>query len=328
MAWFLKLAVDRDWIGPGVRIVIGIAVAVALFFWSERFRRHDYATFSYTLKALGTGIAYLSLWASYSVYHLLPGPAAFAAMLAVTGANAFLSLGQTSELLAGFALIGGLATPALLSTGQGHELFLFSYLLLLDAGALLLSACRPWPRLAVGAFTGTTMYIGFGWPEYSATANLVLSGTFVALFFALFTAAPWLALRRNRFQQSTSYDGLLVGLPVAVGACAFVEGAALVERAASPLRAGWSPLSWLSCIWLWHSFFARHAARARTSWNGCAWRISGWLSRSLRQRRSSDSMGTASCSAGSWRLLCWRMCQLNFKQRPSAALFADAPLRC
>ena len=57
MAWFLKLAFDRDWIGPGIRILIGVACAAALVVWSERFRRKGFPAFSYSLKALGTSIA-------------------------------------------------------------------------------------------------------------------------------------------------------------------------------------------------------------------------------------------------------------------------------
>src|SRR5580658_6712581 len=47
MAWFLKLAFDRNWIGPGVRVWIGLACAAALVLWSERFRRQGFSAFSY-----------------------------------------------------------------------------------------------------------------------------------------------------------------------------------------------------------------------------------------------------------------------------------------
>src|SRR4051794_8511973 len=39
VAWFLKLAFDRNWIGPPVRVWIGLAAAAALAAWSDRFRR-------------------------------------------------------------------------------------------------------------------------------------------------------------------------------------------------------------------------------------------------------------------------------------------------
>jgi uncharacterized membrane protein len=125
VAWFLKLAFDRNWIGPPIRILIGLACAAGLVAWSERFRRRGFAAFSYSLKALGTGIAYLSLWAAFSVFHLASAGLIFSAMTAVTVANAVLAWHQDSELLALYALAGGFATPALLSEGHGSEIFLF-----------------------------------------------------------------------------------------------------------------------------------------------------------------------------------------------------------
>ena len=56
MAWFLKFAIDNHWIGPLGRVLIGLIVGGGLVAWSERFRRSGYALFSYTLKAIGTGV--------------------------------------------------------------------------------------------------------------------------------------------------------------------------------------------------------------------------------------------------------------------------------
>ena len=69
MAWFLKLAFDRDWIGPVIRILIGLACAARLAVWSERFRGKGFPAFSYSLKALGTSIAIFWLCGCLSVYH-------------------------------------------------------------------------------------------------------------------------------------------------------------------------------------------------------------------------------------------------------------------
>jgi uncharacterized membrane protein len=59
--WFLKLAVDNHWIGPVGRILVGLVAGAGLVLWSERFRRKGFAGFSYSLKAIGTGVLYLSL---------------------------------------------------------------------------------------------------------------------------------------------------------------------------------------------------------------------------------------------------------------------------
>lgn len=193
MAWFLKLAIDNHWIGPLGRVLIGLIVGVGFVAWSERFRRHGYTVFSYSLKALGSGVLYLSLWAAFQLYQLVPSGVAFAAMIAVTAFNGYMAWAQDAQLLAVFSLVGGLGTPLLLSTGENHQVSLFSYILLLDAAVLALVALRPWGRLLVGAFAGTVLYVT-GWSmRFYSVGQLVRTAVFFALFFLLFAVAQRLA---------------------------------------------------------------------------------------------------------------------------------------
>ena len=144
VSYFLKFAFDNNWIGATGRVTIGLLAGIAVVVWSERFRSRGYKIFSYSLKAVGIGDLYLSLWAAFQVYSLIPSGAAFVAMLAVTIATAIMALSQDAEILAAFALAGGFTTPVLLSTGQNKELQLFSYLVLLDiAGAGCAQALAP-----------------------------------------------------------------------------------------------------------------------------------------------------------------------------------------
>src|SRR5271155_2446808 len=88
ISYFLKLAFDNNWIGPAGRVTIGLLAGIAVVVWSERFRAKGYQAFSYSLKAVGIGALYLSLWAAFQVYSLIPSGAAFVMMLAVTSATA------------------------------------------------------------------------------------------------------------------------------------------------------------------------------------------------------------------------------------------------
>ena len=222
MAWFLKLAFDRNWIGPGIRIVIGLVCAAGLIAWSERFRRQGFSAFSYTLKALGTSIAYLSLWAASSVFHLVPWWLIFAAMTGVTLANALLARQQDSEVLAVYALAGGLATPGLLSVERGNPWFLFSYLVLLNVGALVLLARRPWKRLAWAALLGTAAY-SVGWTTTADHPPHLLTAGFLSVLFAGFAAVPFLL--RSDFSS---------GFPVVNAAATWVGLMSLLGTAARP----------------------------------------------------------------------------------------------
>ena len=125
VSYFLKFAFDNNWIGPAGRVSIGLLAGIAVVVWSERFRSRGYTIFSYSLKAVGIGVLYLSLWAAFHVYSLIPSGVAFLAMLIVTAATATLAITQDAQVLAVFALTGGFSTPVLLSTGQNKELQLF-----------------------------------------------------------------------------------------------------------------------------------------------------------------------------------------------------------
>ena len=186
VSWFLKLAVDNQWIGPVGRILVGLLVGAGLVLWSERFRRQGFSAFSYSLKAIGSGVLYLSLWAAFQLYHLLPGSVVLGAMILVTAWNAFMAWRQDSELLAAYALAGGLSTPLLLSTGGNHEFFLFTYLLAIDIAFIALVRLKAWDRLILAAFTATVAYF-IGWFSGHFTASaLGLTTVFVAAFFLLF----------------------------------------------------------------------------------------------------------------------------------------------
>ncbi len=190
VSYFVKYAFDNNWVGPSGRIAIGLLVGIGLVLWSERFRARGYSAFSYSLKAVGIGTLYLSLWGAFQIYHLIPAAAAFAAMAIVTAATIALALSQDAELLASFALVGGFSTPVLLSTGQNHEAVLFSYVALLDLAILTMAIFKPWRRLLWGSFAGTIiLYLGW-YSQYYSADQRTETVLFAALFAAIFAVIP------------------------------------------------------------------------------------------------------------------------------------------
>lgn len=189
-AFFLKWAIDNRWIGPTGRVLAGLIAGAAVVLWSERFRRHGFGAFSYSLKAIGSGALYLSLWAAFQLYQLLPAEAALVAMVLVTAWNAYMAWSQNSELLAAYALAGAFATPVLLSTGGNHEIFLFTYTLAIDIATVALVRLRPWPRLLLGAFPATVAFFSIWYitwyGAYRGHEPLAITTLFVALFFLTF----------------------------------------------------------------------------------------------------------------------------------------------
>ena len=195
VSYFLKFAFDNNWIGPAGQISIGLVAGIAIVIWSERFRAKGYKAFSYSLKAVGIGALYLSLWAAFHVYSLIPSSVAFAMMLVVTAATSVMALSQDAQILAAFALVGGFSTPILLSTGENREVALFTYVAILDIATLVLVTFRPWRRLLVMSYVGTLiLYLGWYWTFYDRT-QLSLTLGYATLFFAIFAIAPLITLQ-------------------------------------------------------------------------------------------------------------------------------------
>jgi uncharacterized membrane protein len=241
VAWFLKLAFDNHWIGPLGRVFIGLLAGAALIAWSERFEKRGYAAFAYALKAIGSGTLYLSLWAAFSLYALMSAWAAFAAMIAVTAFNGIVSWSRNAELLALYAIAGGLSTPLLVSTGDNHEVTLFTYLLILNLAVLILVALRPWSRLLFATFGGTVFFFIAWWSEFYSHDQQGRTALFLTCFFLLYALAPRLiSPDLDRFGEPSGWDFLvLVILPIANAALAFVGYCALVPYPTSNQADPW-----------------------------------------------------------------------------------------
>ena len=195
ISYFLKFAFENNWIGPAGRVTIGLVAGIAIVLWSERFRSKGYKAFSYSLKAVGFGTLYLSLWAAFQRYSLIPSGVAFVMMLAVTATAAAMALAQDAQILAAFALTGGFSTPFLLSTGQNREVALFSYVAILDVAALVLVTFKPWRRLLIMSYAGTLLlYMGW-YSEFYSRSQLALTLGFATAFFAVFAVSPLVTLQ-------------------------------------------------------------------------------------------------------------------------------------
>jgi uncharacterized membrane protein len=262
-AWFLKWAFDNRWIGPLGRVVAGLVAGVGVTLWSERFRRNGTPAFSFALKAVGAGVLYLSLWAAFQVYHLVPAPVALLAMIAVTAANGALAVAQDAEVLAGLALLGGYLTPVLLSSGGNHETFLFSYIFVLAAATVTLLRYKPWSRLLLGVFPAVVAYFIAWYAVYFKAAESTETLAFALLLWAVFAAVPFVAgpfvagpfVARER-------EGLVVSIFTPLAAAAFGALSVYSVLADSGGRA-WEP-------WFAAGFAAVYLGLARVRRRGVA----------------------------------------------------------
>jgi len=144
--------------------------------------------FGLLLQGGGVAVLYLTVFAAFRLYQLVPQLAAFALMVLVCALSCALALLQNARALAFVAFAGGFATPLLLSTGAGSHVALFSYYTLLNLAILFIATRRAWRELNLLGFVATFGTAGaWGWmrysPEHYASAQAFLIG-FIAIFIA------------------------------------------------------------------------------------------------------------------------------------------------
>ena len=190
VGFFLKYAFDNNWIGPRGRVGIGLLAGSALYPFSHRLLDKGYRYFSEGIAGLGAAILYLSLWAGWHYYLIFSQTSAFVMMIAVTAATTVVAVGRNSERIAVLALIGGLVTPGIVSTGQNHEVVLFTYMTVLGVGMLALARIRDWQTLSPIQFVATLVYFWGWYDQFYQRDEMARTIFYATVFFLLFAALP------------------------------------------------------------------------------------------------------------------------------------------
>jgi uncharacterized membrane protein len=161
IGFFVKYAIDNDWIGPVGRVGVGLLCGAILIGLAHRLR-DQYKAFSSVLIGGGLVVLYFTIALAYHQYHLFGQTTAFILMLVITAFSVVLSLLYNREELAIIALVGGFVTPFLVSNGNGDYQVLFTYMLILNAGLLVIAYYKAW-RLLNGLAFGFTVVLFGSW---------------------------------------------------------------------------------------------------------------------------------------------------------------------
>lgn len=187
VAFFLKFAFDKQWIGPSARISLSAIVGVVLLYVGERLQKSGLKAYAYVLSGGGILILYISDYAAYNFYQLIEQPLAFLLMAVITATAVLLSVRQNALPVAILGLVGGFMTPLLLSTGVDNEVGLFTYIALLDAGVLGVAYFNRWRSLDFLSFAGTVA-ITVGWAlRFFEPGKVWTTLVFLSIFFLLYS---------------------------------------------------------------------------------------------------------------------------------------------
>ncbi|WP_247886543.1 DUF2339 domain-containing protein [Azospirillum brasilense] len=213
-AFFIKMSIEQGWLGPGVRVALGLLSAAALMVGGEWLRQRgggaepggrDPVPPALTAAGLFTGFA--SVYGGYVLYDLFAPPLAFALLGGLAALGMALSLLQ-GPYIAALGLLGGFATPLLVSSIGGSAWGLFAYLLALSGAGMTVVLWRGWRWLGLGTLVGAAgwvpvWYVG-GWNPGDALPV----GIYLLLTAGLFLMPALLAGPVEAMPRTTLFDML------------------------------------------------------------------------------------------------------------------------
>ena len=187
---FVKYAWENDWIGPAGRVLCGAVFGLALVALGVRLLGRRYRPLGQGLAGAGLASLYVSAYGAHGFYDLISREAAAVLMIAITVSAVLLAARLPARLLATLAWTGAYLTPVLLATGEDRAVSLFLFMLVLDAGALVLDRWRPWPETVPLAMLGTlALYIAW-FASFFRAERFDVAAVGLVLFTGVFVAGP------------------------------------------------------------------------------------------------------------------------------------------
>jgi uncharacterized membrane protein len=204
ISFFVKYAIDKNWINETARVAIGILSGTLVMGIAHKLKK-NYIAFSSVIVAGAISIYYFTIAIAFHDYHVFSQTVAFAIMVVITAFSAFVSINYNRQELAVLYLIGGFAVPFMLSTGQGNYVVLFTYIAILNVGILAIAYYKKWNLVTILSFVFTTLLF-LSWSITEMTNDkLPHQGAFVfaTLFYFIFSVTVVINNVRNKGVFST-----------------------------------------------------------------------------------------------------------------------------
>ncbi len=256
--FLVKISFDRGWLSPPVRVALGTLFGTFLLAAGERVRRAQ-PHLAQGFTAGGVAILFVAFFAATSLYGLVPIWLGFGLLALVTAVAVLLSL-RHGPMVAILGLVGGFLTPLLIAEEQ--PALLFGYLLLLQAGLVVLTRVRKWWPLGLLTLAASLIWI------FSSIPGSLLEVASPGLGLFLLATAFSFALSVSSLASQES-SARLFGVEVHQLFAWAATGATLLASASWVQATSHGSMEWLFLALL--SLGCLILARKRSDYHGLAW---------------------------------------------------------
>ena len=214
----LKLASQYIEVSMPVRmalVALGGLVITAVGYRTTAKKR----SYGLTLQGVGFAVIYLTVFASFKLYGLLPSTLTFGVLALLAGLTVMFSVWQNALPLAVLAFGGAFFAPILVSRPDGSVVMLFSYYLLLNIAVAVIAHYRTWKLLNALSLV-VTFGLAYVWGFRAFSGNSAgagwLSLRWQLLGLVVGHMALYLFIAVRYSQQVVSYNQTLLQMNTGV----------------------------------------------------------------------------------------------------------------
>ncbi len=175
--WFIGYA--NQWMGEAARVYSCLAAGSAVYLYGFVLLKKE-AVKGQILLLLGEAVIFMSLYAGYEWYALLPENGVFLLLFATAAITAGIGVFYNFAGLSFASVIAASVIPFLI--GKHTPLFVINYVLLIDLAALFMYLTRSWETVFLAAWVAT-LYYSFSFFEIDRGLVSLYAALFYLLFF-------------------------------------------------------------------------------------------------------------------------------------------------
>jgi uncharacterized membrane protein len=183
IGYFVKYAIDKNWIGETSRAGIGFIVGISII-GIGHFLRKNYTVFSSIITGGGVAVLYFTTTIAFREYQIFSQNTAFLITCLITVISIALSYYYKSEILIILSLFGGFLAPLMISTGQSNYIFLFTYLSVLNIGMLIIAYLKHWKSVGWISFIFTSIYLSTWTTDHPTLTSIPFYSITYIIFYA------------------------------------------------------------------------------------------------------------------------------------------------
>lgn len=219
MGFFVKYAIDNNWLNETGRTVLGLTVDCGLWVIAW-FLRDRYRSFASVLSGGGFAVCFVTVAIAYNFYHIFSATASFAIYVCLTAFMIFIALRFNRRELASVGFIGGFVAPFLCISDSGNFIMLFGYIAVLNVGMAIITVRRKWLELAAIGCLLTWIIVFIQYATEGVTFEIAAWTLGYITFFVMLFSLPLATVLRHDRRQS--WLGMVLILASAINFVAYL----------------------------------------------------------------------------------------------------------